>query len=104
MSTFDPYTAGLLAFGAAADDVVPYQQWADSFTREIVHALTDDDDTLREALRGGELPDDADDDDDDQPDREGLIERIVDDVICALPDGYAVGVDPVTRAPILTTP
>ena len=33
--------------------------------------------------------------------RDGILERIRDDILCELPDGYDVGCDPATGAPTL---
>lgn len=100
---FDAYELGLIAFAAQADlltTVAPTQTrtWQDSFTAQMVTALTETAAELRErAFPAGA---DADDIDADSI-RESIIERICDDVLCELSPAYDVGEHPDTGAPIL---
>lgn len=106
---FDVYAAGLIKFAVAADDTLASVKgnasvlWADSFTRDILSILTADDDDLKENACGGAIDGDhlSADDFDAETIREGMIERFTDDVLCALPDGYLVGTDADTGAPIV---
>ena len=72
---------------------------AGSFTSQILTALTEDDDELRDRA----FPDwEADDEEIDADTiRDGILERIRDDILCELPSGYDVGCDPATGAPTL---
>ena len=107
---FDSYETALIAYAACVDEVLSNHRgtdtidtpllWADSFTARMVTALTEDDEELR-----GRACTDWDPDDEDAPDadtiREGIIERITDDILCEMPEGYQAGYDPATGAPTL---
>jgi hypothetical protein len=106
----DTYHTGLIAYAAQVDELLSTHRgvdtidapllWADCFTSQIVTALTDDDEELRDRA----YPD-WDPDVEDEPDvetiRDGILERIGDDILCELPAGYEVGCDPDTGAPTL---
>lgn len=105
-----PYELGLVAFAAHADLLTQRHQpaenraWQDSFTAQIITALTETDDELR----GRVFPEGFDPAGFDPADidadsiREGIIERICDDVLCDLSPTYEIGEDPDTGAPTLT--
>ena len=107
---FDIYETGLIAYAGQVDELLSQHRgtdaidkpllWADSFTSQILTALTEDDDELRDRAHP-----DWDPDDEDEPDaetiRDGILERIRDDIVCELPAGYDVHCDPATGAPTL---
>lgn len=93
-ASFDPYQSGLIRLAAAADNLTVTKQgdsvkWADSFTHETLHVLTGGDASILE-WGGIELTDEEEGAAMADTVREGIIERIVDDVACALPDGSTV--------------
>ena len=106
---FDSYATGLIAYAAQVDELLSLHRgtdtidkpllWADSFTSQILTALTEDDDELRDRA----FPDWEDDDEEIDVDtiRDSILERIRDDILCELPNGYEVGCDPNTGAPTL---
>jgi len=112
---FDSYELGLIAYAAQVDEVISVHRgidvidkpllWADSFTSRIITALTEDDDELRD--RAFPHWDTAAADPDGEPDadtiRDGIVECILDDIVCEMPEGHAAGFDPATGAPRLVT-
>lgn len=89
---FTAYDLELIAVAAHADTLISYRErvnFGDSFTSEMFDAITRDDDDVIECA----FPDATDDEleeIDAETIREGIIERILDDIICSLPEGLAL--------------
>lgn len=103
---FDSYATGLIAYAAQVDELLSLHRgtdtidkpllWAGSFTSQILTALTEDDDELRDRA----FPDwEADDEEIDADTiRDGILERIRDDIVCELPATSAAPATPTANS------
>ena len=104
MTTINPtlasqgeWGAGLIELASRVDTLLDKEcdrKWADSFTSQIIDALTIDDEELIDCAFPEGYEGDEDDEEDTEPDvdylREMRVDNIIDDMICELPDGYTI--------------